>query len=93
MNIAIQHFYGLTTINKYHPYLRISRQLESIFTMQAINLTTLPLGHYVRLPFVKSLQDRNCSSTLRMKSWFHSDRSVRTVILGYLILPSTTTIE
>jgi hypothetical protein len=35
---------------------------------------TLTPGPYVRLPFAKSLQGRNRSSTLRMKSWFHSDR-------------------
>jgi hypothetical protein len=35
------------------------------------------LGHYVRLPFAKSLRDQNRSSTLGMKSWFHSVRSAR----------------
>jgi hypothetical protein len=53
----------------------------------------LTLGHYVWLPFAKSLRDRNRSSTLRMKSWFPNDRSTRTIVMGYLILPPTATIE
>jgi hypothetical protein len=51
------------------------------------------LGPYVRLPSAKSLRGRNRSSTLGMKSWFHSDRPARAIVLGYLILPPTTTIE
>jgi hypothetical protein len=51
------------------------------------------LGPYVRLTFAKSLQGQNCSSTLGMKSWFHSNRPTIAVVLGFLILPPTTTIE
>jgi hypothetical protein len=46
-----------------------------------------------RLPFAKSLRGQNRSSTLRMNSWFHSDRPAITVILSCLILSPTTTIE
>jgi hypothetical protein len=39
------------------------------------NMTyTLSPGPYVRLPFAKSLQGQNLSSTLKMKSWFYSVR-------------------
>jgi hypothetical protein len=51
------------------------------------------LGPYIRLSFTKSLRGRNRSSTLGMKSWFHSDHLVIVVVFGYLILPPTTTIE
>jgi hypothetical protein len=51
------------------------------------------LRAYVRLPFAKSLWDQNCSSTLGIKSWLHSDRPAITVILGYHILPPTTAKE
>jgi hypothetical protein len=47
---------------------------------------------YVWLPFAKSRWGQNRSSTLMMKSWFHSDYSVVVVVLGYLILPLITTI-
>jgi hypothetical protein len=51
------------------------------------------LGPYVRLLFAKSLQGQNHSSTLGMKSWFHSNRPTISIVLGYLILPPRTTIE
>jgi hypothetical protein len=35
---------------------------------------TLPPGPYIQLTFAKSLRGRNRSSTLGMKSWFHSVR-------------------
>jgi hypothetical protein len=35
------------------------------------------LGPYAWLPFTKSLQGQNRSSTLEMKSWLHSDRPTR----------------
>jgi hypothetical protein len=54
---------------------------------------TRSLGPYVRLPFVKFIRGRNFSSTLKMKSWFHSDRPAHVIVLGYLILPPTTIIE
>jgi hypothetical protein len=51
------------------------------------------LGPYVWLAFAKSLRGQNRSSTLRMKSWFHNDCPVHAVVLGFLILPPTITIE
>jgi hypothetical protein len=51
------------------------------------------LEPYVRLTFAKSLWGRYRSSTLGIKSWFHSDHSVVAVVLGYLILPPTTILE
>jgi hypothetical protein len=51
------------------------------------------LRPYMHLPFVKSLRGRNRSSTLKMKSWIQSDHLAHAVVLGYFILPPTTTIE
>jgi hypothetical protein len=71
-------------------------EIRIIYTLRANNLTTRctqSLGPYVWVPYDKSLRGLNCSSTLGMKAWFHSDRPTVAVILGYLILPPTTTIE
>jgi hypothetical protein len=51
------------------------------------------LGPYVWQPFMKSIQGQICSSTPRIKSWFFSDHPGLPVILGYLILPLTSTLE
>jgi hypothetical protein len=81
---------AITHIQGYH---RDSNQYTPLKVKPDNKTYSWSLGPYVQLPFAKCLRGQNHSSILGMKSWFHSDCLIIAVILGYLILPPTPTLE
>jgi hypothetical protein len=56
MNIVKWHFYGMTSVNKHHPYPRVSRRLESIYILQGNNLITWQTW-VTQTPWVATVHD------------------------------------